>query len=338
MKRVYSNGGKFDRVHSLFERLTARASRLHLAAPYFTASSPIVNAAAAGKKIQILVGLNSATHPDAIAIALQTPNVEVRFLTHRFHAKIYLFDDCAILGSANLTDGGFASNREAVICLDRPEDFQAVEEVRALFLELWEQARVLTPTIHEAFARAWHGSRPLSPDPDKMIEAAVGRAEPRKAVEGVIRSDRVRPNRTPSGGALSSPQVKKYAAAALADRLGVDLTSKKGSLFETIDGAVRAIVMTSRRYPRAYQTYWYGLYESQRDYLAGAPDAYLVLVGLDTGRSWAIPVGTLEPLLENMKMTHRSNGQSYWHINTKLVADACVLVAGDGLDLTPFEV
>lgn len=184
MRRVFSNGGKFDYVRNPFERLAAKASHLHLAAPYFTAAEPVVSAASAGKAVQLLVGLNSATGPDALAAVLKVPNVAVRFLTHRFHAKIYLFDDCAILGSANLTDGGLHSNREAAICLDQPEDLQAVEEVRALFLELWEQAQVLTPAIHEAFARAWRAGRPKGPDPDEMIEAAVGRAEPRSIAVG----------------------------------------------------------------------------------------------------------------------------------------------------------
>ncbi|MFG1345481.1 hypothetical protein V5F59_11350 [Xanthobacter autotrophicus DSM 431] len=150
--------------------------------------------------------------------------------------------------------------------------------------------------------------------------------------------DPERPARPNSGEAPSPALARKRAAACLAERLAVNLTAKKGSLFETNDGAVRAVVTTSRRYPRAYQAYWYCFYESQRDYLAGAPDAYLVLTGIDTGRAWAIPLGTLEPFLDEMKMTRRPNGQGYWHVSTKLVADACVLVVGDGLDLMPFEV
>jgi len=192
MRRVFSNGGEFDYVRNPFDRLAAKASRLHLAAPYFTAAGPIVDAASSGKTVQLLVGLNSATHPDALAGAFKAPNVAVRFLTHRFHAKIYLFDDCAILGSANLTEGGLFANREAVICLDQPEDFEAVEQVRALFLELWEQAKVLTPAVLETFTRAWRSSRPKGPDPDETIEAAVGRAEPRNITVGSAAKSRER--------------------------------------------------------------------------------------------------------------------------------------------------
>jgi hypothetical protein len=115
-----------------------------LAAPYFTIAEPIVNAARAGKSVQLLIGLNSATSPEAVSATHGIPNLAVRYLTHRFHAKIYVFDDAALLGSSNLTDGGLMSNREAVICLDQREDIEAVEEVRGLFLELWESAQVLT--------------------------------------------------------------------------------------------------------------------------------------------------------------------------------------------------
>ncbi|MFC3069405.1 phospholipase D family protein [Phenylobacterium soli] len=179
MKRIYSNGASRDYVIKPFERLIARASRLHLAAPYFTAADTVIAAVAAGKSVQLLVGLNSATSPSALAQVLRAPNISIRYLTHRFHAKIYLFDDAAILGSANLTDGGLRSNREAIICLDQPEDREAIEEVRALFLDLWNDAKVLTPSDLQTFKSAWEATRQKGRSPDELIEEAVGRAEPR---------------------------------------------------------------------------------------------------------------------------------------------------------------
>jgi len=109
---------------------------------------------------------------------MELPNLSVRYLTHRFHAKIYIFDDAALLGSSNLTDGGLMSNREAVICLDQPEDIEAIEEARGLFLELWESAQVLTTEKLDAFKRAYTSIKREGPDPDTIIEEAIGRAEP----------------------------------------------------------------------------------------------------------------------------------------------------------------
>jgi hypothetical protein len=176
--RIYSNGPQKDFVIRPFDQLAHKASHLHLAAPYFTDAGPIMRAAQAGKQVQLLVGLNISTDPTELALALRAPNTAVRYLTHRFHAKIYLFDDTALLGSANLTMSGLMANREAVICLDQPEDFDSIEEIRALFLELWESAAVLTPATLGAFTTAWRANRPKGPDPDSEIEAAVGRVQP----------------------------------------------------------------------------------------------------------------------------------------------------------------
>ena len=74
------------------------------------------------------MGLNSTTSSRALEDIHNVPGIAVRYLTRRFHAKIYIFDSSALIGSSNLTDAGLNSNREAVICLDQPEDVDTVEE------------------------------------------------------------------------------------------------------------------------------------------------------------------------------------------------------------------
>jgi hypothetical protein len=178
MNRVFSNGPSRDFVFNPFSSLITKAKHVQLAAPYFTDFDEIVGSARAGTSIQLLIGLNSATSPKAVAATLGVPNLAVRYLTSRFHAKIFIFDNEALIGSANLTDGGLRANREAVIHLGRAEDMDSVDEIRALFLELWESAPVLTPLICAKFESAWRGNRPKGPDPDEQIEAAIGVAEP----------------------------------------------------------------------------------------------------------------------------------------------------------------
>lgn len=178
MNRIFSNGPNKDYVINPFSKLIFGASQLHLAAPYFTHAELILDAVKQGKSVQLLVGLNSATSPDALKKVYEIPNLAVRYLTSRFHAKIYLFGDAALLGSSNLTDGGLYSNREAVICLDQAEDFDAIEEIRALFLELWQAGQVLTREKLENFASAYKATRRQGLDPDREIEKAVGKAEP----------------------------------------------------------------------------------------------------------------------------------------------------------------
>lgn len=180
MGRIYSNNPAigYDYVINPFKTLSASSSRLHLATPYFTYADPVLAAARRGKRVQLLVGLNSATSPEALRDLHGDTGVEIRYFTDRFHAKIYLFDDSAMLGSSNLTDGGFWSNREAVIVLDQPEDADAVEEVRVLFAGLWDAGHVLTDEKLKVFAEARRSSLRATPDPDREIEKAVGRAEP----------------------------------------------------------------------------------------------------------------------------------------------------------------
>jgi hypothetical protein len=177
--RVFSNGLVGDFVCNPFEQMLFRARHIRLAAPYFTEADSIVKAALGGRSVQLLVCLNSVTHPAALRRATNTVGLTVRYYTSRFHAKIFIFDDVVLLGSSNLTDGGLRSNREAVIRLDAENDPDVVDEVRALFLELWDTAPTLTDSKLSDFERAWRQARGATADPDDLIENMVGREEPR---------------------------------------------------------------------------------------------------------------------------------------------------------------
>lgn len=177
MVRVFTNGPRKDFVINPFNELAGRASQIYLAAPYFTKPEPILDAVKKGAQIQLLIGLNESTSPQALAQVNQKPGIVVRYFTGRFHAKIFIFDDVAILGSSNLTDGGLFSNREASIRLDQDNDREAVEEIMALFVELWEAGKVLTPQILSDFA-AVHKRLQQRPNPETEIEKAVGKAVP----------------------------------------------------------------------------------------------------------------------------------------------------------------
>jgi len=179
MNRIFSNGPNKDYIINPFSQLAAGSSRLHFAAPYFTQAEPLLEAAKKGKSVQLLVGLNEATSPQALRRIHEVTGIAIRYLTSRFHAKVYIFDKAALLGSANLTDGGLRANREAVITLDREEDADALDEVRALFVELWDAGQVLTREKLDTFERTYNDLRRKSPNAEKEIEAALGQAQPR---------------------------------------------------------------------------------------------------------------------------------------------------------------
>ncbi|MBV4469934.1 phospholipase D family protein [Pseudomonas siliginis] len=162
---IYTNSSGQDQVQKPYTAYMARASRIRIAVPYFTRELEIMQAAARGASIELLVGLNRITNPSALRRVLDTPNCSVRYFTDGFHAKIFLFDDVAMLGSANLTEGGISSNREAVVVFDQLGDEERMLSLEIFFAQVWESAEVLTQQVFKQFRDAWDkASRLGSPD------------------------------------------------------------------------------------------------------------------------------------------------------------------------------
>jgi hypothetical protein len=180
MPTLYSNGPQRDFVIRPYLQLMAKTTTLFVASPFVTLTNHLAEAARQGKNVSLLVGLNVATNPAALRAILGIPHLAIRYYTHRFHAKIYLFDSCALVGSSNLTDGGMQSNREATVFLDQLDQ---VQEVRALCQELWSGAPVLTPDVLKRFEESV-GPFGKQFNPDARVEASVGRAEPANITVG----------------------------------------------------------------------------------------------------------------------------------------------------------
>ncbi len=155
--------------------MVGASKNLWIAAPYVTKTEELVEAAKTGRSVRLLVGLNDCTSAKALKALQNVPGCMIRYFTRRFHAKIYVFDQTAMLGSSNLTEGGLYSNREATMCLDSSED---LIELRALFLELWESASVLTPQKLAEFERVYSSVRGGRPDYDPRLESLIGISEP----------------------------------------------------------------------------------------------------------------------------------------------------------------
>lgn len=172
---IYTNSPGQDQVLRPYTRLMANASHIRLAAPYFTRANEIVEAVRRGARVQLLVGLNAATQPDALNQVLTAGNCAIRYFTNDFHAKVYLFDGVAMLGSSNLTGGGLINNREAVILLDQPGDEERVQDVEEFFTQVWDSAEVLTQQIYQQFKAAWNQSSRIAnrDEPFNKLEAVV---------------------------------------------------------------------------------------------------------------------------------------------------------------------
>ncbi|SET80464.1 phospholipase D-like domain-containing protein [Pseudomonas graminis] len=171
---IYTNSPGQDQVLRPYTRLMASASHIRLAAPYFTRANEIVEAVRRGAKVELLVGLNASTQPDALKQLLTAGKCSIRYFTDDFHAKIFLFDGVAMLGSSNLTGGGLINNREAVILLDQPGDEERVHDVEQFFIEVWDSAEVLTQQVYQQFKDVWnHSSRAIRHDPFNNLKAVV---------------------------------------------------------------------------------------------------------------------------------------------------------------------
>ena len=145
MRRIYSNRkNDSDEVMIPFLQMLEDSERADLASPFFTSAKPLLDAANDGKTIRLLIELNVITCPKALREIIDAPNITIKYLMKEFHAKVYVFDkvaslgSVALLGSANLTGNGLTGNREAVIRLCEDQDSDAIQRLRKLFDELWE--------------------------------------------------------------------------------------------------------------------------------------------------------------------------------------------------------
>ncbi|MGB8841708.1 MAG: phospholipase D family protein [Aliidongia sp.] len=174
MSDVFSNSPNRDFVLKRFQVMLQSCSRANLAAPYFTKADDILGAAKAGKSINLLIGLNPSTSPQALKLVFGVPNITVRYFTGRFHAKIFIFDDHVLVGSSNLTEGGLFGNREATVCLNPQADFQRIEDLKAIFADLWNAAATLSEGILNTF-RLTLDAMPKITGLERQVEQAVGR-------------------------------------------------------------------------------------------------------------------------------------------------------------------
>lgn len=181
---VLTNGPAKDYVLSAYRVLLETASVLRLAAPYFNRSDEIIQAARRGATVQLLVGLNSATHPGELAKVFAEPNCTVHYFTDGFHSKIFLGDDSlAMVGSANLTQGGLVQNREATITLDQPHDESRIAALQLHFAELWDDAAILTPAELSKFRVIWESAKKL-PSADSLFDMGLVPVEPTNVLVG----------------------------------------------------------------------------------------------------------------------------------------------------------
>lgn len=156
LREIYANTGP-DATINFFLNTGKKPKKAFLASPFFTKTSPdpIEELTRKGCYVQLIVRLSPATMPEALQGAFNNTNVRVRYFTDTtFHTKLYIIDDMALVGSANLTQGGLLGNRELSVLLKRDRD-EAFKDLCAIFSGLWNDADVLNEHVLSEYTKAF---------------------------------------------------------------------------------------------------------------------------------------------------------------------------------------
>ncbi|NPA96393.1 MAG: NgoFVII family restriction endonuclease [Crenarchaeota archaeon] len=106
--------------------LSMRRSRIAKLAAYPSASPKVVSRTI---PISSTVGYSTTYQPPRPQLKIVPPE-------RMIHSKIYIGDDTAIVGSANLTKAGLWRNYETITIFEGDE----VKEIEKMFLEIWSAA------------------------------------------------------------------------------------------------------------------------------------------------------------------------------------------------------
>jgi hypothetical protein len=186
LRDAYGNSKDSGYPIDFFELTAPGAKSAMLASPFFSTYDPVEKLTKRGCEVKLIVRLCSITPPGMIAKALADPLVTLRYFTSReFHAKLYIVDDQALVGSANLTNAGLMSNREVSIVVRKDRD-AAFDELPGLFEHFWKYAGVMTPDILGAYENAFRqiGNPKEEAEFEQQLTKHVGKADPPSAMAG----------------------------------------------------------------------------------------------------------------------------------------------------------
>lgn len=186
LRDTYGNSAASGYTINYFSVNAPGASEAFLASPFFSTFEPISTLTARGCKVKLLVRLCSITTPAVLRLALADPLVTVRYYTSRsFHAKLYIIDDTALVGSANLTSSGLMTNREVSVVLRKGRD-PGFDALPAMFNLFWDYADVLTREMCDLCEQAFRtiGKAKEEEDFQAFLEKLVPASTPPSAKVG----------------------------------------------------------------------------------------------------------------------------------------------------------
>ena len=193
-REVYANTRETGFTINFFLNAGPKPRSACLAAPFFTTTEPIEALTEKGCDVRLIVRFSPITKPDALHAAYNNPRVKVRYFTStKFHTKLYIVDDVALVGSANLTKVGLLSNRELSVLLKQDRD-EAFYELPGIFDELWNDADVLNEEVLLEYTKAFKAKEKPQEEMafESFIHKFVQEASPKSVVVGSDKTSRER--------------------------------------------------------------------------------------------------------------------------------------------------
>ena len=180
VRDAYGNSAATGFSIDFFNLNAPGANQAFLASPFFSTFEPIRTLTERGCNVRLIVRLCSITPPHILWQTLTDPNVTVRYYTSQtFHAKLYIIDDVAMVGSANLTNAGLLSNREVSVVLRKDRD-PSFDDLPGMFNLFWDYADTLTPEICTLYEQAFKtiGNAKEEQAFQSHLEKTIGAATP----------------------------------------------------------------------------------------------------------------------------------------------------------------
>jgi hypothetical protein len=121
-------------------------------------------------------------------------------------------------------------------------------------------------------------------------------------------------------------------------KLGQTFVKRGQTSFATSDDTIRLTCAVSKQYIRAGNAfYWYAIHPSQRAFLGGAKQSYVVYGCGSAAKTLLIPFDAFNPLVDDMNTTNK-NDRQYWHVHISDVGGVMQLILAQGrkIDVTKY--
>ena len=103
--------------------------------------------------------------------------------------------------------------------------------------------------------------------------------------------------------------------SSFANLKGLTLSMRSRALYWNFDKTIRVGCTVSKRYGKGKRTsYWYAYHPRWDSFLGEGKSAYLLLGCMDLNVAFAIPIDVIRQRLDELNLTSRPHGKSYWHL------------------------